>query len=83
MTPRGTIQSSRAPRLGIVAPSILTISTCLALAGLLYLGLTRVEWSFGKVMLFLTERAGPVHPQPPEPDGLPGKTDRLPFKPRQ
>jgi len=66
-----------------VAPSILTLSACLALAALLYLGLTRVEWSFGKVMLFLIERAGPIRPHPPQSEELPGKTDRLPFKPRQ
>ena len=64
------------------APPMLLTALCLVLVLLLYLGLARVERSFSQVMLFLTEQGGAVQSEPSEQTGLPGKTDRLPFRPK-
>jgi hypothetical protein len=65
-----------------MASSALLVAFCLALASLIYLGLSQVEWSFGQVTAFLRDRADAVRPGPEDEDELPGKTDRLPFKPK-
>jgi hypothetical protein len=60
----------------------LLVTLCLALIFLLYVGLAQVECSFSQVMQFLRDQRTAADTERSGQEELPGKTDRLPFRPK-